>query len=350
MAEPFPPEISVAIVAHNAAPTLGETVESVVAAGCPPGQLTIVDVASTDGAPQQMAEAMPDIRVRRLEVNLGPSPGRNVAIREASTPWVLLLDPDVVLEPGCVATLWDSVRGDPTVAIGSPVVVHRDRPDVIQYAETGFHFLCEAVNPWLNRPLAERGTDPRDIGAASTCALLLSREVALHAGLFDERYFIGKEDGDFTHRVVLAGRRIVEPPAARVLHRSRPRSAWLFYYQIRNRWHVLLKDYQLRTVVLLLPVLAIHETLQAALLVAKGHGLTYLKAIGGLIRMLPRLPADRARVAAIRVRPDREVLRSDAIVVRDDLVGRPMARRALRAYEAMLRGYWRLIYPLLPRR
>ncbi|MBI4520109.1 MAG: glycosyltransferase [Gemmatimonadetes bacterium] len=349
MTEGFPGEVSVAIVAHNAANTLQETVDSVLASGCPAERITIVDVASTDGAPEALAAVVAGVRLRRLEVNRGPSPGRNVGIREATTPWVFLMDADVMVEPGCIQALAALLRADPTVAVGSPIVVHADRPDVIQYAGTGFHFICEAVNPWLDRPLAERGPAPLDIGAASSCALLVVREAALRAGMFDERYFIGKEDGDFTHRVVLAGYHIVELPQARVRHRSRPRSAWLFYYQIRNRWHVLLKDYQLRTVLLILPVLVLHEVLQAIVLVAKGHGVTYLKALAGLVRMLPRLPADRAAVARIRVRPDRDVLRTDAIVARGDLVGHPLVRAAQRLYEGLLRGYWRLIYPLLAR-
>jgi len=41
------------------------------------------------------------------------------------------------------------------------------------------------------------------------------------------------------------------------------------------------------------PPLLIHEPLQFLVLVAKGHGLTYLRAVGGLIALLPSLPRDR---------------------------------------------------------
>lgn len=348
-AEAFPSDVTVAIVAHNAAATLPGTVAAIRAAGCPPSQILIVDVASTDTAVADVVRDLPGARSCRLDVNLGPSPGRNVGIREATTPYVFLMDADVGVERDTILLLRAAMVADRTIACGSPIVVHADRPDVIQYAGTGFHFLCEAINPWLDRPLAERGSAPADIGAASTCALLLARRQAIEVGLFDERYFIGKEDGDFTHRLVLAGYRILELPQAKVHHRSRPRGHWLFYYQIRNRWHVILKDYQVWTIVLLIPPLLVHEALQAFVLVAKGHGLTYLKAVAGLLAMLPQLRADRALVASIRVRPDREVLRSDAMVARADLIGHPLARAAKLAYERLLRGYWRLIYPLLAR-
>ena len=256
------------------------------------------------------------------------------------------MDADVMVERDTIHEL-RKAAGTPAAAIASPVVVHADRPDLIQYADTGFHFICEAVNPYLDRPVETRGNDTRDIGAASGCALLIDCTVAAEVGLFDERYFIGKEDGDFTHRVKLAGYRIVEPPRARVRHRSRSRGSWLFYYQIRNRWHVILKNYELRTILLLLPALALHEALQAIVLTAKGHALTYVRAWIGLCRLLPALAADRARVRRFRVRSDRELLGDGALVVRADLAGGALARWARCGYERVLRAYWRAIGPAL---
>src|SRR5947207_3075872 len=80
-----------------------------------------------------------------------------------------------------------------------------------------------------------------------TWPLLLDPQTAIEIGLFDARYFIGKEDGDFTHRIKMAGYKMIELPQALVLHNSRPRGSWLFYYQIRNRWHFILKNYQIGT-------------------------------------------------------------------------------------------------------
>src|SRR5579862_4185605 len=301
----FPGDIQVAVVAHNNLGLLPATLQSLAAAGCPPDRVTVVDVASTDGTGDWVAREWPAVHLRRLDRNDGPSPGRNLGITEATSRFVLLMDADVRIQSDTVQVLHRAMAADRTVKVGSPIVVHAGRPDLIQYAGGAMHCICEAVNPWLDRPLAERGHEPLDIGAAPTCALLLDREAAIEVGLFDERYFIGKEDGDFTHRVKMAGYRIWELPQAIVLHNSRPRGTWLFYYQIRNRWHFILKNYQMRTIVCLIPPLLIYEPLQLVVLVAKGHGWTYLRAVGGLIRMLPALPRDRALARRIRRRQDR---------------------------------------------
>ena len=345
----FPADVTVSIVAHNARNYLGACLDSVAAIGCPATQIVVVDVASTDGLAEWLRAEWPGVEVVRLDRNDGPSPGRNAGIRHRPTKYVLLLDADVQLEPGVLTLLYDAITRDPRIAIGSPVVVKAEQPETIQYADTSLHFICEAVNPYIDRPLAERGGDARDIGVASTCALLLDRQVAIDIGLFDERYFIGKEDGDFTHRARLAGYRILELPDALVRHLTKGRSDWLFYYQIRNRWHFLLKNYEVATLVVILPALVVHEAMQLVFLLAKGYGLTYLKALRGLLAMLPDLPRDRALTRRIRRLHDRDVLVSGRIVVRQDLAGRGPVGALMRLYEGFLDLYWRIVRRALPR-
>ena len=174
-------------------------------------------------------------------------PARNIGIRRTTERFVFLMDADVIVRPDTIVRLRRAMATDDRIKIGSPIVVHAAAPDTIQYAGGSLHFLCEGLNPWMDRPLAERGTAPLDVGVASGNGLLIDRQAAVDIGLFDERYFLGKDDGDFTHRMRMAGYRILEVPDALVLHNSRPRGTWLFYYQIRNRWHFMLKNYQWRT-------------------------------------------------------------------------------------------------------
>jgi GT2 family glycosyltransferase len=339
----FPGDVEVVIVAHDNLGTLKDTLQSVADAGCAISRITLVDIASSDGTGDYLAAEWPGARLIRLARNEGPSPGRNVGIRGASSRFVLLMDADVRVASDAVQQMHAAMCADSTVKVGSTVVVHLDRPDTIQYAGCALHFICEAVNPWLDRTLAERGPEARKIGVAPACALLIDRDAAIDVGLFDERYFMGKDDGDFTHRVRIAGHSILELPSALALHRTRPRSTWLFYYQIRNRWHFILKNYEWRTIAALVPALLVHEPLQFLLLVLKGHLWTYLKAVGGLVVMLPDLPRDRAHVRRIRTRSDRDLLVSGPLIVRDDLAGDGLIRRAKTVYERTLTAYWNFL-------
>jgi GT2 family glycosyltransferase len=178
-------------------------------------------------------------------------------------------------------------------------------------------------------------------------ALLIDVKVAHHIGLWDDRYFIGKEDGDFCHRLRMGGYRLVEDPSAIVEHKSKPRSAWLFVPQIRNRWHFLLKNYEVRTLVILAPALLVHETLQAAMLIAKGHGGAWWQAVRELRPWLTTLRAERAVIQGMRTVPDRELLWVAPLIVRADLVGGGVGQIAKRAYDHWLALYWRIAKVLL---
>src|SRR5262249_11934370 len=142
----FPDDVDVAIVAHNNLPALPATLRSLADAGCPPERITLVDVASTDGTAEWLGHEWPKVRHRRLDRNDGPSPGRNVGITEASRRLVLLMDGDVRIHTDAVQRLHGAMIADAAIKVGSPIVVHADRPDVIQYAGGGLHFICETVN------------------------------------------------------------------------------------------------------------------------------------------------------------------------------------------------------------
>jgi GT2 family glycosyltransferase len=230
---------------------------------------------------------------------------------------------------------------DRGVGAAVPVVVHAHDSRRVQYAGGSLHFVCEAISPWADRPLSERGLEPADIGTAPGVCFLLDVAAARRAGMFDPRYFMGKEDGEFCYRLRVAGYRIVEVGAARVDHGSRPRSTWLYPFQIRNRWHFMLKNYEVRTLIVLAPALLLHEVVQFAILAAKGHAGAWFRAARELGRWLPSLAADRRTVAGLRRVSDRALLGAAPLVVRADIVGGSLGRSLKSLYDAWLSLYWR---------
>lgn len=344
---PFPEDVDVAVVAFNARQTLPRLIECVRQSGAPDDRITVYDIASTDDSVAWLTNAYPGVRLTRLPVNNGPDPGRNLALRSAIRPFLLLLDADAYVRPDAPQRLRAALDPSRRVGATAPVVVHANDPKTIQYASGSMHFICEAINPFLNRPLIERGTDLRDIGVAPAVAYLIDVAVAKHIGLFDDRYFIGKEDGDFCHKLLIAGYRLVEDPLAIVEHQSKPRSAWLFVCQIRNRWHFLLKNYELRTLLLILPALAIHEPMQFVVLAAKGHLGAYTRAVRELLPWLKTLGAERRQLAAIRQVHDRSLFSAAPLIVREDLVGGRIGGPLKRAYDVWLGVYWRVVRHLV---
>ena len=342
-ARPFPSDVDVAVVSHNGRQTLSRVLTCLVGSGAPADRIVVYDIASTDGTAAWLADAWPGLKVVGLSINDGPNPARNRAISEATRPYLLLVDSDAYLRPDVPQLLVDHIRATPGVGATVPVVVHADRPDVLQYAGSDLHYICEAINPWGDRPLQDRGSHPAATGTAPGVCLLLDVMVARRIGMFDARYFMGKEDGEFCYRLRLGGHRLVEIPAAVVEHGSKPRSTWLFPYQIRNRWHFMLKNYATRTLVVLAPALVLHEVVQFAMLAAKGQAGAWWRALRMIGPLCATLGSDRQFVADIRRVPDGDLLDAAPLIVRDDLIGGSLARLLKRAYDGWLIAYWRLV-------
>jgi GT2 family glycosyltransferase len=345
LSPPFPDDVDIAVVSHNGRQTLPRLFECLAAGGASDDRIRVYDIGSTDGTNAWLADAHPRVIVQRLEENVGPDPGRNWALREATRPYLLLLDADALLYPDAPARLRQAL--DPAARVGTVTPVTLSVPGVIQYAGGGLHFICEAINPYFGKPLAARGAEPLDIGAAPGVALLIDVKVAHHIGLWDDRYFIGKEDGDFSFRLRMAGYRLVEDPTALVEHATRPRSTWLFRHQIRNRWHFLLKNYELRTLIVIAPALAIHEVVQLGMLTARGHLGVWWQALKELISWMPTLGAERRVIQGIRTVRDRDLLEYGPLLVRQDLVGGGVGQALKRAYDAWLGAYWAVARHLL---
>jgi GT2 family glycosyltransferase len=338
----FPDDTDIAVVSHNGRVTLPRVLSCLRAAGAPLERAVVYDIASTDDTAQWLAAEWPMVDIRKLPDNVGPNPARNRALREATRPLLLLLDADAYMHPDAAARMHDALDRGARVGMVAPVVVQTNNPALIQYASVELHFICEAVNRWLNRAVAERGDARVAIGTAPGVALLVDVETARRIGLFDERYFMGKDDGDFCYRLRLAGYRLIEDGRAIVEHEHRPRSTWMFRYQIRNRWYFMLKNYGARTLVVLSPVLMLHELVQFAMLTAKGHLGAWGQALGDLIRWLPSIPSERRAVQQTRVARDRDLLVSEPLLVREDLVGGGLGRGLKRLYDSWLSAYWAL--------
>ncbi len=344
--EPFPADVSAAVVAYNAIGTIGFCLRGLMDSGCPPQRLTVYDVASTDGTGEWITQHHPGVRLVRLEKNRGPNPARNLAVTQSKTPLVLLLDSDVQLLPGTVATLRRTMGDDPRVGIATPVVLFADRPETVQYRRTGVHYLAEASADVHDIPLAELAGATAEVGLASGCAPLIRVRAALAVGLFEERYFFGKTDGEFAYRMTVGGYKILETAATQVLHHHTKRGSTYFMHQVCNRWHFILKDFQLRTLVAILPVLLVHEPALFLLLLVKGKAGDYFRAVAALLRMLPGLREDRRAVQEMRRCHDWEVLRGDKLVIPADVSRGPLALLAC-AYRTLLSLYWNLARSVL---
>jgi GT2 family glycosyltransferase len=345
--EPFPDDVAVGIVSHNGLTKLPRSLEALARCGCPAERITIADVASDDGTGEWLRRTWPGVEIVRLPENRGPNPARNVLLEHGGAPFLLLMDDDVESRPDTVGALYRTIRDDPSIAVACPIVVYGDRPDIVNYACGPLHYLVEAIDPYQGRSLSELPPGRREAIIMTGCALLIRRRALHKALMFDERFFFGRDDGDFAYRLAVAGRRSVVVGDAVVLHHTRARGSKMFRHQLANSWHMMLKNYQLSTMLVIAPMMALHILVELLAVAKQGQIRAFGAAIRDLAARLPALAEDRAAIAAIRCRFDIELLSGEPFIVPWQLVAGRVVRRLVFAYQRVLRAYWALAQIIL---
>ena len=174
-----------------------------------------VDAPVAAAAPAGLA-----VRVIRADAPAGYIVGRNRMVREAATPYVLLLDDDAVI--------FDAAA----IARAIEVLVRDNRVAAVAFAQGE-----SDGRPWPARMQPARGREPVYVPAFIGFAHLLRRDVFLRLGGYRESLVFYGEEKDFCVRALDRGLRIVYLPDAVVGHVPDPggRSASRYVrFVIRN--------------------------------------------------------------------------------------------------------------------
>ena len=225
------PEVSVVIVAWNAKHYLELCLNSLAEA--PPKralEVFVVDNASSDGTAEMVETAYPWVKLIKSTENLGFSRGNNVAIRQCQGRYIALVNPDVIVFPGCLDALADFLDENPRVGDVGPRVFN---PDMTQQSTcrrfpTLWNNFCSATRLETifkgSRFFAGEHmfyfphdrTLPVDVIVG--CFSMIRREAFEEVGLLDEGLFMYGDDVDWCRRARNAGWEVVFYPGARAIH------------------------------------------------------------------------------------------------------------------------------------
>ena len=338
------PPITVGIVTYNGRQILQPCIDSLLAQTYPNVQICVINNASTDGTPEWVQQNYPSVNVINNPDNRGPNPARNAAITTASTDLVLLVDDDAILSENCLAELVKAAQSHPEGAIWAPRIVYSDRRDTIQFEGAKMHYLAETILVSSDTPIKDGVSDITQVAMLAGVTLLVSKQKAEDIGLFNEFYFFGKEDGEFTYRLTQAGEKLYTVPNAICYHRVKKRGLAKVFYQVRNRWLLLLTTFSLKTILLTAPALIIYELSLIGFLTLKGKLPEYLQALFDLIIHAPTILKRRKEIQSARRVPDKALIHYDNISIRGDLVKNKALAALKSSLDSFFGFYWKLIH------
>ncbi len=225
-------KLSVIIVNYNVKHFLEQCLHSVRKASAGLAcEVFVVDNSSVDGSVQMVEEKFPEVRLIANHDNVGFSKANNQAIRVSKGEYVLLLNPDTVVEDDTFTKIVSFMDGHKDAGgLGVKMVDGTGKflpeskrglptPSVAFYKIFGFSKLFPKSKIFGQYHLSFLDKDQiHEVDILSGAFMLMRKSVLDKTGLLDESYFMYGEDIDLSYRIIKAGYKNYYYPETRIIH------------------------------------------------------------------------------------------------------------------------------------
>lgn len=212
-------ELSVIIVNYNVRFFLEQCLHSVEKAiQNLNAEVFVVDNQSVDGSCAMVHESFPWVKLIENQENVGFSKANNQAIRLASGKYILLLNPDTVVEEDCFTKVIAFADAHPkTGGIGVKMIDGKGRflpeskrafptPAVSFFKIFGLSALFPHSKTFARYHLGHLDKDKNhEVEILAGAFMFLRKSVLDEIGLLDEQFFMYGEDIDLSYRILQAG-------------------------------------------------------------------------------------------------------------------------------------------------
>jgi len=217
-------ELSVIVVNYNVEHFLAQCLTSVqraVAEAERHGyrcEVVVVDNRSVDGSCAMVRQRFPEVRLMALEENVGFARANNLAIRSTQGAYVLLLNPDTVVQEDTFRLTCAFADAHPRLGgCGVPMFDGNGRylPESKRGLPTPWAACCKITGLYRLAPRSRRlnryylghlsRSEDAEIEILSGAFMWMRREALDQVGLLDEAYFMYGEDIDLSWRLIQGG-------------------------------------------------------------------------------------------------------------------------------------------------
>jgi GT2 family glycosyltransferase len=219
--------VTAIVVSHDSAQVLAECLTALRTEGV---SAIVVDNASTDES-RAIAESLGAQLVANAR-NEGYGRANNAGLEACRTPYALIVNPDLVLQPGAIMALLAAAARYPDAGLLAPRIVEPSGRVFLQPRS-----LLSPARLNLKGAMALPEGDVCLPFLSGAC-LLVRREIFLALGGFDPAIFLFYEDDDLCRRMRDAGHALVHVDAAQALHGRGRSSTPNPGRRFTARWHL----------------------------------------------------------------------------------------------------------------
>jgi len=204
-----------------------------------PPEVVVVDNNSLDRTPEVL-EKFPKIKKVKNQINRGVAVARNQGIAKAQGKYLMMLDDDTHVYPGCFEKVISFMDKNPDCWCAGTKTLN-DRGE-LEYNARTFYTLPIILfrRTFLERFLPSNRFTRRhlmtdwdhntssEVDWVAGASYVMRREAIDKIGPFDEGYFFGFEDMDWCYRVHAAGKKVFYIHDAIIVHSAQRSSRKIF--------------------------------------------------------------------------------------------------------------------------
>jgi len=243
------PLVSIIILNYNAGNLLLNCVDSVFKSTYPNFEVLVIDNISTDNSHVVCKKKFEKIHLIENKENLGYCEGNNVGIRNANGEFVVILNPDTIVEPNWLNHLM-SAYNEFGEGLYQPKFFSLNEKHVLQSTGNMLHIFGFGFAKDKGKIDDEKMESVEKINYASGTCLFTSKIVLDKIGLLDPFLFLYHDDLDLGWRAAHIGINSFYVPKSIIYHAESYSIKWSskkFYWLERNRKYCLLTHYSKET-------------------------------------------------------------------------------------------------------
>ena len=275
------PLISIIILNYNAGNLLLDCVESVFKSDYKNLEVIIVDNVSKDNSHKKCKEKFENIILIENEKNLGYCGGNNVGIEHANGKFLVILNPDVIVEPEWLNQLLIAFRkyGD---GLYQPKILATTNHNIIISAGNMIQLFGFGFSRGKGSKDFGQYEKDEEVGYASGTCLFSSSNIFRKIGNFDSFLFAYHDDLDLCWRGRLKGVKSFYIHKSIIYHPLEGYSfkwnSFKFFLMERNRLYCLMKNYNKKTIFKMFPSLILVDIAVSLFYLKKGFISAKIKA------------------------------------------------------------------------
>jgi len=323
--------VSVIVLNYNAGELLLNCIESIKKSTYKNLEIIVVDNISTDKSQKRCKEKYPDIKLIQNNENFGYCEGNNIGIREAKGDYIIILNPDTIVESNCIEELISAYSkfGE---GLYQPKILSLNEKQVLQSTGNMLHIFGFGFAKDKGRKDGEGDEEIKKIGYASGTCLFTSRNVLDKVGLLDSFLFLYHDDLDLGWRASQIGINSYYVPKSKIYHAESYSLKWSakkFYWLERNRKYCLLTHYSKKTYAKMLPSLLLVDFFVWFFYLSKGFVGAKIKADLDILRNKKSIEKKYQELESKKIVPDEELVKKfpDEIFVPVDVTEGSVNRR-----------------------